>query len=262
MDPSEALRSIETVLRIVVRSRLGDEWLSFPKTKPREKLEERVAVEQSSRRGVRVSTDLLEYTDLYELIEILEQDWAKFKPIFGDWSSIKPYFGIAKRVRNTVAHNRSVVRYEQELLSGTAGYIRNLVALNREEEDPSREFYPLIEKVEDNLGRAGFKENERHVDPIRVNVGDSVSFVASASDSRGRVIQWGVAKRDSIWFPTAFRAGGRASGENVTLQYEFTEWDVSEFVSIAVAIRADERYHRRSGYDDMRVFTYAVNPPL
>jgi hypothetical protein len=262
MEPSEALRSIETVLRIVVRSRLGDQWLSFPKTKPREKLEERVSAERSSRRGVAVSGDFLEYIDLYELIEILEHDWAPFKPIFGELASVRPYFGIAKRVRNTVAHNRAVVQYERELLSGAAGYLRNMVAVNRESEDPSREFYPLIEEVLDSFGRTGARSNEFYIDPLRVNVGDVVTFTASASDSRGRLIKWRAAKEDQVILTSNIQAEAMAEGDNVVLNYKFTEYDVSEYVYISVVIRADERYQRHKGFDDKRTFTFSVNPPL
>lgn len=82
MEPTDALRSIETALRLVIRDILGrDAWFKAKGVPDVEKLRERQDEERRRRDGVVLSDDLLNFTETYHLTEMIEKNWDQFKPV-------------------------------------------------------------------------------------------------------------------------------------------------------------------------------------
>jgi hypothetical protein len=272
MEPSDALRSIETALRLVIRDVLGPtEWLRAPGAPDEAKLQERRAEEDRRRDGAVVSNNLLDYTETYHLTGLIEENWEKFQPVFKDKTRTLAYFGVIKDVRNSVAHSRDLVPFERDLISGVAGQLRNQVSLFRSaEQNPSSRYYPLIESVKDHFGREGAKEAIATIRRgPRLEVASVLTFTGSAFNARSNPVKWQV-------FGTLEGSSGihggeplvAAEGDSISLDYIIAEKDVGEDFGLAVCITTNSQYHRYSGnmpfhaaFDDRRYFRYAVNPP-
>lgn len=83
LDPAIALKNIETALRLVVISECGGSWLEMKGAPPERELIERSEEEARRRRGVRPSSDLLEYVQFPQLCNIILGDWDKFTHVLG-----------------------------------------------------------------------------------------------------------------------------------------------------------------------------------
>lgn len=263
-EPFDALRSIEIALRLLVRDVLGaSKWLNSQGAPDESELERRKSEEQRRRDGVVVSSQLLDYTEIFHLTGLIVKNWDQFKPALDDKRRTETFFGIINDVRNNIAHSRDLAPFEKDLLSGISGLLRSQIALYRSSEGRSSRYYPLIESVKDNFDIEGrWSEPEFLKVRPRLEVGYVLSFAGNAFAARGKPVQWIITKdhysdaSDEVV----------AEGDSVSFQYEVTEADVSERLTLIVRITTSSRYHRyMDGYpyphDDHREFFYAVNPP-
>lgn len=53
-----------------------------------------------------------------------------------------PLLARFEQLRNSVAHSRGILAFEEALLSGIAGQIRNQVTIFMSIQDPSGDYYP------------------------------------------------------------------------------------------------------------------------
>jgi len=266
MEPTLALSVIETSLRLIIQSRLPD-WETNSAAPDVVTLREKQTEEARRRDGAVVSSELLDFTNTYDLTKLITSNWEAFKPVFDDKRRTETYFSVLEDFRNTIAHSRELLEFERDQLSGIAGLIRNQVAIARSSTNKSSDFYPLIEKVVDRFGNgpsaAIWSSLER--EEIRLEVGDELVFTVSANPASGQEALWklvipqmtGVFHTD--WDPVL------ATGDNVTLRLTLTEFHVGEDFRIHVILTTASPHHRHSlganGYDDYREFSYAVNPP-
>lgn len=262
MDATDALRAIETALRLSIFKVLDDGWLSASGAPDIAKLEEKRAAEAKRRDGAITSDNLLEYTETYHLTQIVLRNWEAFQPVFRDKKRTEVYFGILEDVRNSIAHSRDLITFEKDLLSGIAGQLRAQVSRFRNDLDGSTAYYPLIEKVRDSLGNPGLSASERGYDkPIaRIDVGEELSFAGSAFSADGNSVIWKVQKTRSRHISTEQHEV--AVGDSVEFSYRFTEADVNEHLHFGIVVSTPSKYHRHAGAtDDIRYFHYQVNPP-
>lgn len=273
MEPTDALRSIETALRLVIRDVLGEtEWLLAPGAPEEARLRERRAEEDRRRDGATVSSNLLDYTETYHLTAIVERNWEKFQPVFRDKGRTPAFFGVIEDVRNSIAHSRDLVPFERDLISGIAGQIRNQVSLFRSSQTQSARYYPLIESVSDNFGRTGQRIGSSYLSfdstAPRLEVGDVLTFTGTAFNGRGKIVKWQLLPGiGSIIDANTASAIEVAEGDAVTFDYTVQERDIGEHFPVHILITTDSKYHRstlphRWPYDDNWGFVYAVNPPL
>lgn len=262
MEPSAALQSIETSLRLIVELRLP-EWQSQLSQPKLDALTEKHREEHRRRDGVVASDRLLDYTDTYLLTDLILKNWELFKATFDDKRRTEAFFGVLADVRNAIAHSRDLAPFERELLSGVAGHIRNMVAMDRGKSDPSAAFYPLIERASDAFNEAGARTEYSVSTPLkRLNVGDVVVFELSAYEARAKSNRWTVdaphLDEKVLW---------EGSGSDVRAEIEVTDEMVHEGQQFRVRLRNDSPHHRWQGYswqepyDDEAFFSYAVNPP-
>lgn len=263
MDPTEAIRTIETALRNAIHQVMPNgEWLSAKKPPKRAVLEERRNEERKKRDGALTSDDLLSYANTHDFTELIIANWEKFKPIFDDSARTKVYFGILNDVRNTVMHSRELLHFERDLLSGIAGQLRNQVAMYRNSDNPSRTYYPTIDSLTDSFGTvpvAGISPLGLRVS-TRLNVGDQIQFTGFATLARGKDVEWFLQRQPTMGQLGRVTTIGR--GESLDYTYVVTEKDVRESLEIVIGIHSDSKYHRNGNHDDVRSFAYTVNPPL
>ncbi|WP_028268128.1 hypothetical protein [Arthrobacter sp. MA-N2] len=261
MDATDALRGIETALRLSIYKVLGDGWLTASGAPDCARLEEKREAEAKRRDGAVTSDELIEYTETYHLTQIVLRNWESFQPVFKDKKRTEVHFGIVEDVRNTIAHSRDLMIFERDLVSGIAGQLRAQVSRYRNDLDGSTVYYPLIEKVRDSLGNSGLTTSEHGYDkPIaRVDVGEEMTFTGSAFSADGNPVIWKIQKTNSRHVSTAQTEVAR--GDGVEFSYRFTEADVNEHLHFGVAIATPSKYHRLGSTDDIRYFHYQVNPP-
>ena len=272
MEPSQSLRIIETSLRLIVREKLPS-WQTAPGAPSIAALEGKQGEESRRRDGAVVSTDLLDYTATYELTKLILKNWdAGFHSVFDDKKRTESFFAILEDVRNTIAHNRDLLAFERDLLTGIAGMLRNQVAIARSSSNRSMNYYPLIETVTDNFGNGPYSLREALAgnlpDTTRLEVGDELVFEGSASAIEGQEAIWKV-----FLTPFSEPLGSyqvrpvNARGNEVTLRLPITEDDIGETMKVRVLLTTEARYHRHpvsynlEAHDDSREFLYAVNPP-
>lgn len=202
LEPSIAQSTCENALRslmgYVFLQKYDADWIERVSTEQQRELwAERAKAEQKTRerRGV-AETDGpgLTYANMYDLVKIAKTYWSDLEPALGD---AYPLLVRMEKLRNTTAHSRPLVTFEQELLSGIAGQIRNQVTLYMSTRDPAGEIYPRIESAVDCFGHrlTGWDGPigeifEGKVTGAILRPGDRVQVTVTGTDGRDRPLEW------------------------------------------------------------------------
>lgn len=262
MEPAENIALLETTLRglvaMVMRTAHGDDWIMHLPEQTRARLRERHGDEQRRRAPASVSSALLDYTHLYELLEIVRKDWERFSPALGKKRDFEVLMSFAEDYRNAPAHSRTLLPWERDLLSGIAGVVRTAVTTYRSNKGPDMEFYPIIERVRDVFGNE-VAEHDQWTNTARprleLHVGDVVRFECSGWDPHGReLIWWG-----SVYGGHSTLAEAR--GTSAALDWTVSEGDVGDSMTVFLYMRSVSKFHRQNGWDDVVGFEYRVIPP-
>lgn len=256
MEPSEAVNVVESVLRDAIRGVLGEAWRDVPGVNV-PTLEERRVEEGKRRNGAVVDEDLLAYTHLWDLQEIVLRRWEQFKPIFKDQSRFKVYMGRLDDFRNAPMHSRALLPFERDLLSGIAGEFRNVLTLWRSEKAPDMSWYPRIESITDSLGNSLNLNQAIVVVPARLQVGEVLTFRCVGWDPQDRELTWTL-KAQSLVSPEL----DRQTGGEATLTWRVQDQHVAESSIVVIEMRSSGKYHRHmTGIDANVTALYAVEPP-
>jgi len=94
---------------------------------------------------------------------------------------------LLKALRNSTMHSRPLVPYEESLVLGVVGLIRNRVTTYRSEKGPDMQYYPTITRVTDNFGNELTSQSDTglHLQP-----GDVVTFTCVGTDPQQRLLTW------------------------------------------------------------------------
>jgi hypothetical protein len=253
MEPYEAVNSIEASLRVLIYEILGETWTNGSGIDI-DALRGKRKVEEASRRGAIVDQNLLAYTELYQLQSIVQKNWAKFKPTFGDKGRFDAFFDRAEHFRNAIMHNRELLPFERDLLSGISGELRNLIAISRSSLDHDRKHYPVVESVVDSFGNElSFQDGINQLS-VRLQVGSEVEFTCRAWDVSARELSWTLTI-DNITI-------SEAVGDRVVLTWPVTESNVGENTFLYIRMSSNGRYHRFKNWDSSIISRYAVEPPI
>lgn len=268
MHPTLALETIERSLRqlyeLVFTAKHGSNWLAdFIGSEKIGSLEEKRQIEADRRekRGVAaVSCRLVDYTEFHQLTDIASKRWADLSPALGAKREFLPLLDRFDQLRNTVAHNRPLLAFEEDLLSGIAGEIRNKVTIFMSSQPIGNEFWARIEAVSDNFGHtvdglATVQISNPHVSTGKtLRVGDTVTFECHATDPKGSPILWTLSTLP----------GGQicsATGESVQLKWIVEDANVGQQTSAHIGMKSDSANHRWSeGVDGLTLFYYQVLP--
>jgi len=275
IEPYAELISAETALRDVIRAAVPN-WIDDFTAEQVKKLENKRAEEDKRRDGIAVSQDLLNYTEIHELQNIINKHWnPDVKAILDDKKRTEVYLGIIFDVRNTISHSRPIFAAERLLLAGAAGQIRNQLARYRTKADGPERHYPSIDSARDSMGKDGWHSPKLLRRPYsaaaplqdvpRLDVGATIIFELEATDPRGRELIW---KRYSIpeaQMPTSVDQKARAvdemNGQRIQMTWTVSDDDVGEYRQIVLTVSNSGRYHRERSWDDAVIFHYHINPP-
>ena len=209
--------------------------------------------------------DHLDFSHFYELLGFADKHWDKLAAAFGKKAVT---FALLKRfedLRDRVAHGRTLLEFEQELMSGIAGQIRNQVTIYMSTQDPHGEYYPRIDSIIDEFGHqiiggppasadgellAGY-QTETVLKP-----GQIIRFRCRGTDPQDRNLVWrltaGHVPREEI---------AAAGTDEVVLTWTVDESDVRASISAEIYLSSDGKYHRCNGFDQRAYFRYSVAPP-
>lgn len=270
-DPAQALTVTENALRQLMRTaypqRYGESWLQRVATQDqRDAWRERQAAELSRRKGLaHLPHRELDYSELWELIEMMKMHWEPLSSALGRKASAIPLLETFERLRNTVGHSRELLAFEQELLSGIAGLIRNQVTISLSAIDPIDEYYPRIESITDSFGNSLDEKRSRSragdiagsVDSgLILHPGEVVEFSCAGIDPQGRDLEWTMIVQHKARVQAV-----SASAVDAHFRWIVEDGDVGEYVVVTFEmIAVGAKYHRSNGRDQRGWLEYKVRP--
>lgn len=268
-EPAVSVTTLERALRQLMgrelRREYGPGWLARISTpEQRDVWQGRHDDEVTRRPGVvAVPAVGLEYSELYELIEIAGKHWGPLAKALGKKAKMLPLLEHFERVRNTASHSRDLMPFERDLMSGISGEIRNKVTLHMTTTDPDGDPYPRIESATDAFG------NTIEIAPeltelagglsrplALLHPGDAVKFTCTGVDPRGRDLDWWLTSPSTPGLPDPTAA---PSGQPVELIWEVQDRDIIENNAVHIYMGVTgANYHRAHGFDHRVYFTYRV----
>ena len=270
LDPAASIATCEQALRQLLRGIVQqheqltlEAWAGAARI---EQWQERSGVEAKKRqpRGVATtSVDLLDYSNLFDLLTMCEKDWNRVAPALGKGKEVLALLKRLDDLRNTIAHGRELVPFEVDLVAGIAGDIRNRVTIYMSTQDPGGDYFPRIESVTDEFGNVldgslTLQTSNPLCDTgLTLRVGDRVRFVCHATDPQGRQLKWTLRNHPD---PTA---GISAEGTDVELEWVVGTRAIGQSSMVMIAMQAvGTEYHRWEGIrDGLAMFNYRVLPP-
>lgn len=274
LEPSVALSTCETALRELMayeyERSFGPEWLASISTpEQRSAWENRAETEARVRvpKGVaHVPNAGLAYANFYDLVRIAADHWEPLSAALGKLKNVLPLLERFDNLRNTIGHSRPLLAFEQDLMSGIAGQIRNQVTLHMSAQDDAGDIYPRIESITDSFGRrieSAVVDDEAAgaiaSHDVVVRPGDRVTFACTGLDPQGRRLEWRLTNPRHHDTASAVVE----SGEPAQLVWIVDDGDVTETGTVQVYLQAEDAKYRRFGhYDHRAYFLYRVRPPL
>ena len=273
--PAEALHDCEVALRQLIRSQLavrGPSW--FERCVPEgHRRKAQIALQEArakkGRKGELPPTDpdLLDYVPYEAYMETMEPEWSLFARALGKLARARELLGALGDYRNDIAHSRPLLPFQELLVAGISGLIRNQVTIFMSEKNAADEYYPRVESARDSFGNATtdlLLTNQAGIPIQAANVlrpGDEVTFEVVAVDPQGRDLEYSFTALQRGGFTPILSQG--ASGERVRITWHVTKDNAfvhNEAVIRVSAIGAE--YHRQGDVDATIVFAYTVLPPL
>jgi hypothetical protein len=272
LEPSIALTTCETALRAlmthVYAEKLGSGWLDRVVSADKLSAWAGRADEEARARGTKgvvvVPGAGLAYANLYDLIAIAEKHWEPLAPALGPRAKALPLINRLNSLRNAVGHSRPLLPFEQDLMSGIAGQIRNQVTIFMSAQDEAGDIYPRIESISDGFGRriesatvTGEVAGSVQDRTVIVHPGETVLFECVGTDPQGRPLSW------SLGRPHRGRSGLVGPSGGVTaVQWTVTDDDVTETRNVEIYLATEgAKYHRFGDFDHRAYFAFKVRPP-
>ncbi len=101
--------SVRTLVTKVLLDSVGEEWWdSSVSERIKKNAETRFAEEQKARWHTQRGNNLINYTDLHDLVSIIRNNWGKFEPYIHTLEWAESIFGVLERSRNCIMHSGSL----------------------------------------------------------------------------------------------------------------------------------------------------------
>jgi hypothetical protein len=265
-DIGNTINTLENSLRDLIEIRLralfGDKWFeNLGVSEERiESWTSRMAEEPKRRPGGQPDDRPLYYSEFHDLIQIIHKNWSQgFKDCFGDKKRFEVYMDRLSAFRNPDAHSRALRPFEEHLVIGMAGELRQeiTVFLSRGAGGTEREHFPRIEEVLDSFGNRVAPDThilDTYDTGLVLRVGDVVTFSGRAWDPDGDELTWTVTSG-------GVRTLATIQGNEFELVWTTSVEDIAEMRQVSFQLASSKPYHRRGFYDANVTFNYRVLPP-
>lgn len=201
----------------------------------------------------------LYYSEFYDLVQIIRKNWDKgFKDCFGDRKRFDVYMDRLSAFRNPDAHSRALLPFEEHLVLGMAGELRQEITiyLSKGAGGLEREHFPRIEEVTDSFGNRFPGGRSEAVDTdLTLRVGDSVVFRGRAWDPDGDVSRWEIRLIPAGMMPITL------AGAEFEWVWNVENVHVAERLMVEFWLISPKPYHKNGVHDGRVVFLYKVMPP-
>lgn len=257
MGAAEDIAACETALRELIRRVDGSAWMSTFTEEQLQGFQEKRDIDQRRRRGTQLSNDLLDYVELHHLQTHMQKGWNRYESALGKRKYVETFLDRLTGLRNAVMHSRELLPFEQALVSGITGEIRNLVVIHRNVENVDAAMWPVIEIARDSFGTTRTAEqpySDGSEPEITLRPGDAVDFTARGRDADGAALQWTCGTqpgRTDI---------GEATGDEVQFRWVVSPKNIGRR-TITIGLTADRDDHRYDWWDDQISFNYLVARP-
>lgn len=263
-DVPDAIRRVENVLRDLIeetlREKHGDDWIDHLGVSQEQIESWRARQEEDRKRRGSEAADqrLLYYADLHDLAPVLKRNWELLSPCLGQLREIEVYLHRLEDLRPAEAHGRALLPFEEHLVLGISGDIRQRVTVYRSQQSPESEFFARIESVRDSLGNV-IVSSGSHV-PFAapgsvLRVGDEITFSCSGWDPRGQRLEWEL---------TAGHLGGGRKAQDWSIEdklvWHVSDEDIGRSRIAKITMRSQGPYHAHGHYDDIVSVAYTVLP--
>ncbi len=194
------ISEFENILRRLVISMIGDSDDSNYKVSPSriEKWKVKREIERKKNNGILYEKRILFYSDFYDLETIIDKNWELFKPILKDKKRFFVFFKEISQYRNTIAHGRSLIKSQKNLLSGILKDLKNQITqfhnINRNMDDYFIEILNISDNLGNSWGKSSFDRPPRL--PI-LRVDDEYELLIDANDPKDREIQYEIKRFES-----------------------------------------------------------------
>ncbi len=253
-------------MRYTYSRAFGTDWLTAVSNSGQRKTwAKRFQDEQGVRPGAAMlPSEGLAYSDFNDLVVIAGKHWAPLEPALGPKEELLPFLVRFDQLRNSVAHSRGILMFEEDLLSGIAGQLRNQVTIFMSEQDPSGDYYPRIELITDSFGNqvapdpgaSSFSGCDGVSRPNQVlRVGDTVEFDCIGTDPKDRELHWKVRS-------AGFHEQSKVAPSGAPVRLRWTAGTTGEMCEVQIHLNSPSQYHRHHGHDGLVCFVYRVLPPL
>jgi hypothetical protein len=255
---------LETALRDliadVLRKKYGARWEDHIGCSPERVAEWRTRRDTERRRlsGAVTEHRLLYYSDFCDLQTLVDKHWDDgVSECFGDKKDTLLYLKRLDELRNPAARSRDLLEFENDLVSGMTGELRQKVTLYHSHVRPGKptEYFARIETVTDNFGRSttGWASGGGGLEAtVTVRVGDQIHFRTSAWDPDDGELEW---ELDTV--PERTIKQGRTADFTVDLTNAY----VGDPLSFMFQLRSKSRpYSRLNGQDDLVVIQFKALP--
>lgn len=183
--------------------------------------------------------------------------WTFFSECLGDLKTMRIYLERLASFRNPEMHGRDLLPFEEHLVLGITGEIRNKVTIYRSQRDDEREYFPRIEHAADSFGNIAERD------------GPNLSARTNLVLRPGGTVIFGLRAWDPEGLPWTWTVIGPAN-ENVDIDSDRITWrvgrsDISDPADVSIYLQGSRDYHRHAGgggYDDVVSFRYRVLPAL
>lgn len=273
-EPSVALTTCENALRELMRSAYsgtwGSVWIEKVATeKQRARWDEHRAAERAlDRKGVTaLSGRELEYSYFYDLVDIADRHWEPLSSALGKKGKTLPLIKRFGELRDMIAHGRTLLRFEEELLSGIAGQIRNQVTIYMSSQDQLGDYYPRIDSIIDSFGNEIVPASRHSKDSeiagscktdLTLRPGQTVSFRCRGTDPQQRDLTWRLPGQP---MGTTADEVTVASGDEAILSLLVTGQHVRAQATVEIYLTSTGQFHRCGRFDQRAFFRYEVVPP-
>lgn len=260
MPPKDAINALEVVLRDLITETLaealGAEWIDQCGTPERIQKWRNAQAEDAKRRdGVVPEDRLIYYSDFPDLRGIIDKYWPHFKACFGDKKAFDVYMERLEEFRNPEMHSRELVPFEQSLVDGMTGELRNKVTLYRGSKDVNLDrHFARVEHIRDSFGHSVSTDEPlgMTLTDLVLRPGDEVLFDCVAWDPESRPGKWKAIIVNTIV--------AEATGLSARLRWVVRDEDIGLSCSIRIEFTADRSQHRFGQYDGLLYFSYNVLP--
>jgi hypothetical protein len=258
----------------VYRTAYGPNWLeTISSPEQRADWGKRYEQEKKKRtgKGVSVVPNLgLAYSDMQDLLGFVNKHWNPIEPAFGASakSETKALLTRFETLRNTAMHSRNPLIFEEDLMSGIAGQIRNQVTIFMSTQDEHGDYFPRIESIVDGFGNSFVGDPQKVTANSLENYvkcrepltpGQIVTFTCTGVDPQDRELEF-IFSRNMFLF---LRGKKTIGGQPVTLQWKVKNSDVGPSRTVVIGMKAvGAKYHRFGTMDQQVSFRYKVNPPI